>query len=314
MHGSPAAAGGPPATAARPGRAWESRAGAGPVLRGRRVDAPAGAATLHFLPGNGFCGGVYWPFLKRFLPERGLFLHDIEGHGDSDAPAHFSGVGAIARRIPEVIADQGLRDGRPLIGIGHSFGAAMTLKVAADNPGLFKAIVLLDPIVFPDFVWLGVRALAALGMHPMVKAAQRRRREWASRQEALDRLRGRGIYKGWTEEALECFVDYATREPRQNHSGPGEGGKRVLCCPPELEAEIYERPVYPWPSFKNVDVPVLFLHGAGSYDFFPLASRLARRRNPAVEVATVPGHHCFMLEDPVDAHAAVAAFLAKNGL
>jgi pimeloyl-ACP methyl ester carboxylesterase len=260
---------------------------------------------LHFLSGNGFCGGVYWPFLKRFLPERELFTHDIEGHGDSEAPAHFSGVGPIARRIPEVMRNQGLLDGRPLVGIGHSFGAAMTLKVAADNPGLFRALVLLDPIVFPDAVWLGVRLLAALGLHPMVKAAHRRRRAWASRDEVIERLRGRGIYKGWTEEALACFADHATRD---------EAGERVLCCPPELEAEIYERPVYPWPSFRNVKVPILFLHGAGSYDFFPPAARLARRANPAVEVTTAPGHHCFMLEDPAAAHAAVAGFLARNGL
>ena len=282
---------------------WQSGAGGGPTLRGRR--AGDSGATLHFLPGNGFCGGVYWPFLKLFRPARGLFLHDIEGHGDSDAPAHFSGIGAVARRIPEVMREQGLLDGRPVIGMGHSFGAAMTLKVAADNPGLFKALVLLDPIVFPSPVWLGVRAMAALGIHPMVKAAQRRRREWASRAEALERLRGRGIYQGWTEEALECFVDHATRD---------EGGKRVLSCPPELEAEIYERPVYPWPSFRNVKIPLLFLYGAASYPFFAPAARLARRANPAVVVATAPGQHCFMLEDPGAAQAAVEDFLTRNGV
>lgn len=280
---------------------WESQAGGGPVLRGRKA---AGAdATIHFLPGNGFCGGVYWPFLKRFLPEQGLFLHDIEGHGASDAPAHFSGIGAIARRIPLVLQEQGLRDGRALIGMGHSFGAALTLKVAADNPGLFKALVLLDPIVFPTPVWLSVRLMSFFGVHPMVKAAQRRRREWPSRQEALDRLRDRGIYKGWTEEALACFVDYATADV---------DGKRVLRCPPELEAEIYERPVYPWPSFRNVELPILFLYGAGSYPFFPPAARLARRANAGVQVGTVPGHHCFMLEDPAPAHDAVAQFLGAT--
>jgi len=287
---------------------WESSAGGGPTLRGRRADG--GNATLHFLPGNGFCGGVYWPFLKRFLPDRssapahargyGLFLHDIEGHGDSDAPAHFSGIGAVARRVPLVMQEQGLRDGRTLIGMGHSFGAAMTLKVAADNPGLFKALVLLDPIVFPGPVWLGARMLSALGLHPMTKGALRRRREWASRQEALERLRGRGIYEGWTEEALECFVEYATADA---------DGSRVLRCPPELEAEIYGRPVYPWPSFRKVQVPVLFLYGASSYPFFPAAERLARRHNPRVRGATSPGRHCFMLEDPATAHDVVADFL-----
>lgn len=284
---------------------WESRSAGQPTLRGRRADGPRG--TLHFLSGNGFCGGVYWPFLKRFRPGYGLFVHDIEGHGDSDAPAHFSGIGAVARRVPAVLQEQNARGplGGPLIGMGHSFGAALTLKVAADNPGLFQAIVLLDPIVFPGPVWLGARLMAALGLHPMVKGALRRRREWPSRQDVLDRLRGRGIYEGWTEEALECFVDYATRE---------QGGKRVLSCPPELEAEIYERPVYPWPSFGKVAVPILFLYGASSYPFFPAAERLARRRNPGVRGATSPGRHCFMLEDPAAAHGVVAGFLAQHGL
>lgn len=286
---------------------WESRGADGPTLRGRRVDGPR--AILHFLSGNGFCGGVYWPFLRRFLPDYGLFVHDIEGQGDSEAPARFSGIGAVARRVPRVLGEQGLRDGRPpvgpLIGMGHSFGAALTLKVAADNPGLFKALVLLDPIVFPGPVWLGARLMSALGLHPMIRGALRRRREWASRDEVLERLRGRGIYEGWTEEALQCFADYATRD---------EGGARVLCCPPELEAEIYGRPVYPWPSFRKVEVPVLFLYGASSYPFFPAAERLARRHNPRIEGATSPGRHCFMLENPAAAHDAVAGFLRELDL
>lgn len=277
---------------------WESAAPGAPTLRGRRLEGAG--ARIHFVPGNGFCGGVYWSFLKRFLPEHGLFLHDIEGHGDSEAPAHFSGIGKVARRIAAVAREQKL-DGAPLIGMGHSFGAALTLKVAADNPGLFKALVLLDPIVFPPAVWLGAKLMSVLGVHPMVKAALRRRREWANRTEAMDRLRGRGIYAGWPEEALADFVDNATHD---------QGGKRVLNCPPELEAEIYAKPVYPWPSFRKAKLPVLFLHGADSYPFFPAASRLARRLNPQVEVATSPGHHCFMLEDPAAATLAVKAFLA----
>lgn len=286
---------------------WESVAGGGPRLRGRRADGSG--PTLHFLSGNGFCGGVYWPFLKRFLPDCALFTHDIEGQGDSDAPPHFSGIGAVARRVPLVLQEQGLADGRAIIGMGHSFGAALTLKVAADNPGLFRAIVLLDPIVFPGPVWVGARIMSALGLHPMIKGALRRRREWAGRAEVLERLRGRGIYEGWTEEALECFADHATRDAGPPTEALGGRGKRVLSCPPELEAEIYGRPVYPWPSFRKVQVPVLFLYGASSYPFFPAAERLARRSNPRVRSATSPGRHCFMLEEPGAAHDAVAGFL-----
>ena len=277
---------------------WESSAGGGPVLRGQRI---AGAReTIHFVHGNGFCGGVYRSFLQKFLPDRGLFLHDLEGHGQSEAPTHFSGIGMAARRIAAVAAEQNADDGRGLIGMGHSFGAALTLKVAADNPGLFKALVLLDPIVFPPAVYFGARLMAWTGTHPMVKAALRRRRTWASRSECLDRLRGRGIYTGWPEVALVDFVDSATHD---------EGGKRVLNCPTELEAEIYAHPVYPWPSFRKAKLPILFLHGADSYRFFPPAAAMARRLNSMVETATSPGRHCFMLEDPAAAAQAVKGFL-----
>lgn len=284
-------------------RRWETAAGGGPVLRGRAVDAP-GQPTIHFLPGVGFCGGVYWPFLKRFAGSHGLFLHDYEGHGESDVPERFSGEAALARRVPQVIADQHLS--RPLIGMGHSFGAALTLKVAAQNPGLFKALVLLDPIVFPPWLWLAVRVSALLGTHPMARAARSRRPSWPSRQDALDHLRGRGIYKGWDEDALEAFVDNAT-------TALPDGG-RTLSCPPALEAQIYGKPVYPWDLLPKVEAPILFLHGAGSYPFFPEATRRARKLNPRVEVATVPGAHCFMQEHPGLAHTAVEGFLERHGL
>ncbi|MFP5304252.1 MAG: alpha/beta fold hydrolase, partial [Gammaproteobacteria bacterium] len=266
---------------------WQSTAGGGPLLRGRRTAVSTGAPTLHFLHGNGFCGGVYWPFLRRLLPDYGLFCHDLEGHGASDAPARYSGTAAIIARVPKVIADQQL-DRDALIGIGHSFGAAVTMAVAAHNPGLFKALVLLDPILIPTPGWLYIKLLSALGRNPMAEAARRRRDRWASRGDALARLRGRGIYCGWSEEGLQCFVEHATRDAGPLPTGKGRQaspsdqitGSRILCCPRELEAAIFENPVYPWRLLPRIDVPVLFLHGAGSYPFMASAARKAQRANP----------------------------------
>lgn len=275
---------------------WEFRADNGLLLRGRR--AAGNGPTLHFLSGNGFCGGVYWPFLRLLMPEFGLFVHDIEGQGGSEAPAKFSGTRKVLRRVQAVLDAQ--QDLGPLIGIGHSFGAALTLRLAAQNPGLFRAIVLLDPIVFPRSVWFGMRTISLVGRHPMARSALRRRAAWPSPEAALSHLRDRGIYQGWTEESLACFVEHAM-EPRD--------GAHVLSCPPHLEAQIYERPLYPWRDFRRVDCPVLFLHGANSYEFFAWAARLARRTNPRVQVSTAPGEHCFMLQDPASAQAAVREFL-----
>lgn len=280
-------------------RPWESNAGEGVTIRGRRTDG--GEPLIHFLHGNGFCGGVYWPMLRQFLPQYGLITHDIEGHGDSGKPEKFSGVRAVIKRIPEVMADQGL-PGQPLIGMGHSFGGALTLCVAANNPGLFKALVLLDPIVMPPLVFAGVRFASMIGRHPLADASRRRRERWGSRVEVADRLRGRGTYKGWTEEALSSFVEYATHDA---------DGQRVLSCPREIEAEIFERPVWPWTAFKQVRVPILFLRGEQSFPFFPRAATLAKRANPDIVIKTVPGGHCFMQENPDAAYKIVVEFLAS---
>lgn len=281
-------------------RPWESSAGIGPLLRGQRTDG--GGATIHFLPGNGFCGGVYGSFLKQFLPYN-LFAHDIEGHGQSEAPAKFSGLDALALRIPQIIADQCLSE-KPLIGMGHSFGATMTLRVAAENPGLFKALVLLDPISMPAPLWAVWRGMGVLGINPMARRARRRREVWPSRTEALERLRGRGVFAGWPEVALADFVDHAL--------GPKDG-QWGLRCPRELEAQIYENPVYPWRYFRQAQLPILFLYGAQSMGFMPMAARRAQRLNPGVSAAKIEGGHCFMLERPAETHAAVSAFLKGVG-
>ncbi len=284
-------------------QAWTSTAGAGPTLRGRRADGPG--ALLHFLHGNGFCGGVYWPFLRELRRDYGVFCHDFEAHGASDAPAHFSGPRALVSRIPQVMNDQGLGDHQNLIGIGHSYGAALTLRVAAAHPQRFRALVMLDPITMPTPIWLGVKLASALRRNTIAQSARRRRDRWASRSEVLERLRGRGIYAGWTEEALACFVDHATRDDTD--------GSRILCCPKSIEAEIFEQPVYPWQAYRRITVPTLYLYGRRSYPFIPWAARLAQGANPRIEVQVLDGGHCFMQETPEAAADAVRGFLQRHG-
>ena len=276
---------------------WTSTAGQGPTLRGRHHDTAG--PTIHFLSGNGFCGGVYWPMLKTLLPEYGLFTHDIEAQGDSDAPENFSGVRPLLRRIPQVMADQRVT-GNPLIGMGHSFGGALTLRVAAENPGLFKALVLLDPIVLPTPAFIGLKFMSLIGRHPLSGPTRRRHDTWPSRQAVVDSLRGRGAFKNWTDEALQCFATFAIREV---------GGGFKLACPKEIEAQIFESPVYPWAAFRKIKVPILFLRGTTSYEFFPWAEKMAKRANPSITFKQLPGWHCFMQEDPGKASAVVREFL-----
>ncbi|QHS10198.1 alpha/beta fold hydrolase [Sinimarinibacterium sp. NLF-5-8] len=283
---------------------WHSQAGGGVTLRGRRI-ARADVPLIHFIHGNGFSGGTYWPLLHSFADRYALFCHDLEGHGQSDAPAHYSGTPAIIRRIAHVMDEQcGAR--APIIGIGHSFGAAVTLGVAAAQPQRFSALVLLDPILLPRAHWLAVKAASAFSRNPMAQGARRRRSQWDSRDQVLEKLRGRGIYRGWQDDALACFVDYATRDT--------DDGRRQLCCPTEIEASIFEQPIYPWPMIRRLRTPTLLIHGQGSYAFFKPALKAIRRLNPGIQIEAVNGGHCFMQEDPEPTARLINGFLARHNL
>ncbi len=282
--------------------AWQSSAGTGPVLRGRRTALRQ--PMLHFLHGNGFCGGVYWPLLGRLLPDYGLFCHDLEGHGASDAPQRYSGTGQVIRRVPAVIADQGLLQPQ-LVGMGHSFGAAVTLAVAAQHPQLFKVLVLLDPILLPPATWTMSWLSSALGRNPMAVATRRRRDRWASRDECYKRLHDRGIYRGWREDGFDCFIEHATRD---------DGSERILCCPREQEASIFENPVYPWLFLHRIQCPVLLIHGRDSYGFMRKSVAMTQARIPQLEAHEVPGGHCFMQEAPEAVEPLIRQFLARHEL
>ena len=285
----------PPSAA---GHSWTRRWPDGTVLRGQRTP---GEPLIHFLSGNGFCGGVYQPFLDRLRTQYGVWTHDLPGQGLSDAPKAFPGARDWLEQITAALDE--LPAGRKLIGIGHSFGGVLTVLAAAQRPERFSALVLLDPVMFPPLTYWGIRLATWTGSHPFARAARRRRRSWSTRKELLAYLEGRGIYAGWAPEALEAFADAACHET--------EGGTLELRCPPELEAQIYEQPAPAyWQAVAALAMPTLMLCGASSYPFMGAAMRRAQRRNPQLVAERLPGGHCFMQEFPADSAARVTSFLS----
>src|SRR3546814_14543940 len=96
----------------------------------------------------------------------------------------------------------------------------------------------------------------------------RRRDRWRAREEAWKGLHDRGMYRGWGDDAFDCFIEHATRD---------EDGERALTCPKWLEAEIFDHPVYPWHALRQLQCPVLFVYGTQTYSFIAPAARRARK-------------------------------------
>jgi lipase len=108
---------------------------------------PPQILAVHGLTGH----GRRWQTLAtRHLPEFAILAPDLIGHGRSSWAAPWSidaNVGALAGLL-DAEADG------PVAVVGHSFGGAIALNLAAARPDLVAALVLLDPAVGLDGGWM----------------------------------------------------------------------------------------------------------------------------------------------------------------
>ncbi|MFO3723415.1 alpha/beta fold hydrolase [Pseudomonas sp. HLMP] len=283
---------------------WSHDCAEGFTLRGWRSPA-SGRPLLHFLHGNGFCSLAYQPLLMRLGEHFDLWLSDVQGHGDSDHGGAFRGWNRSAALAVEAFeSGRGEYGEVPRMALGHSFGGVLTGLILASEPQLFSRAVLLDPVLFSRRM-IGVMGAAALvGLHrrhALARKAATRRSHWPDREAALASLQGRGIFKGWSDAALQAYVEHAIGDC-------GEGV--VLKCRPSREVEIFSSfPARMWPSLAQIRTPTHILHGEQSYPFVAHSVRRLAAINPQVSAQQVPGGHCFMQEDPMAAAEQVLAFL-----
>ncbi|MCY1536540.1 Alpha/beta hydrolase family protein [compost metagenome] len=282
---------------------WSHPCSAGFTQRGWH-STPSGKPLLHFLHGNGYCGRVYEPLLEGLAEDFDLWLCDAQGHGDSDHGGRFHGWNRSAELALEAFAvGRKVFADVPAFAVGHSFGGVLTSLMLAQQPQLFQRAVLLDPVLFTPAM-IGVMALSdVVGLsqrNTLASKARKRRRQWPDRAAAHAALHGRGMFRGWTEEAFAAYIAHALKDS-------DEGVE--LKCRPSREAEIFSSfPKRLWPSLAKVVTPTQVLYGQRSYPF--VAKSVARwcAENPHVHAQVVAGGHCFMQEQPLETAERVRAF------
>ncbi|NIE78529.1 alpha/beta hydrolase [Pantoea sp. Ap-967] len=284
---------------------WSFDTREGFTLRGWRTPA-SGKPLLHFLHGNGFCCLAYQPMLLGLGEHFDLWLCDVQGHGDSDHGGEFRGWNRTAE-----LAVEAFEAGRheygdvPRYALGHSFGGVLTGLILARHPGLFQRAVLLDPVLFSRRM-LGVMGAAALvGLHRkhgLARKAASRRSHWPDREAALTSLQGRGIFKGWSDAALQAYIEHALGDC-------GEGV--VLKCRPSREVDIFSSfPSRMWAQLASIAVPTRVLYGSRTYPFVPRSVVRLVALNAHVSARQMAGGHCFMQEDAAPSIAEVHAYLS----
>lgn len=102
--------------------------------------------ALHGLTGH----GQRWQHLAGYVPEITVAAPDLLGHGRSSWAAPWT-IDANVSALAALLDDQA---DSPVLVVGHSFGGALAMHLAAARPDQVAALVLLDPAVGLDGLWM----------------------------------------------------------------------------------------------------------------------------------------------------------------
>jgi pimeloyl-ACP methyl ester carboxylesterase len=181
-----------------------------------------GPIQLTFVHGAGMAVPAYRAAFAALSSRARVHALNARGHGGSGVPPGMSYESARADMRKYVRE----RLSPPVILAGHSFGALLSMALAAESPEIVSGLLLLDPLVpwRRNETWLP----AGQGSDQALIASTRARRdEWPSRAEAEAWLRSRGSYRAWSDPAFRAFCETALVDQ-------SDGSVR-LACPPRME-------------------------------------------------------------------------------
>jgi len=197
----------------------------------------AGAPVLMFGHACGFAAGSYLPLLRALTRDAEVYAFDARGHGGSEVTMPF-GDGCspadYARDLARLADAVASRAGMPIHYVGHSLNAAAMLHLGACFPELLRAapwrgLLLFEPPIFPS-PDRPEHAECAEKDRRLVARTRQRRERFASPDELVGLLTGRGLFASLSPDYLKAHAQATLR--------PVDGGY-TLACPPAVEAATF---------------------------------------------------------------------------
>lgn len=253
---------------------------------------PGPLALLHHA--TGFCAGMWAEVAEGLRPHYRVFAMDARGHGDSSKPEgpEFFGWEHFGRDAGEVAATLAREHGggRVALALGHSFGGTALMVAAAQRPGLFERLVLIEPIVRPASAPDAPANSRARGGE-LAEAARKRRQVWPDRSVARERWSEKPMFERWRLRALDLYLAEGLRDRPD--------GQVELKCPSEIEAAIFDQGANSesWNLAPRVSAPTLILWAVRGNFSRPHFENLAARM-PDARVVDVESGHLVPMECP----------------
>lgn len=273
---------------------------------GRWLDWGGYGPELHFAHANGFPPGTYRKLVSILLDEYHVLSMSARPLWKPEPLVAIDDWTELADDMRRGLEEQGLY-GVPAV--GHSLGAVCSLLASAEDPGLFSAIVAIDPLVLTGAkakVWAGAKKIGQANKLGLVRGALRRRENWPDRDTARRAYSLKGAFRAWDPEVFDDYVEAGFNEE--------DDGSLNLRYPREWEARIFEvSPHDLWPKLRQVKIPVLFIQGDESDTFVNAARRRVVREMQKARVAVVPATtHFVPMEKPIEVARLIRAFLNES--
>jgi len=274
------------------------------------IDWGGKGALTHFAHATGLCAHAYTPLVNLLTQALRIVGIDDRGHGNTTAPANTRTL-----KNWEIFVDDldfflsSFQE--PVIAIGHSRGAVVSMLLALRRPELVRALVLIDPTILPlPVMWL-VYLAKQTGLNryiPIVARAAKRNGLWPDQKTLLETYQTKGMFKTWQKGFLEAYIEDGTQET--------DDGRVRLSCEPAWESKCFS--VYPhdlWRYIPAIEQPTLVLYGEHSDTFLKSAAKRFQSKVPHAQVRCFKNtSHFVPMEKPRETARAIHSFVAANSI
>jgi len=237
---------------------------------------------LHFLHANGYPPDCYKPLFDHLKTEYHLFGMLLRPIWGNSKPQEIRDWKPFSDDLLQFLASYN----KPVIGVGHSIGAVVTLRAALRDQSKFRALILIDPVLIVPVFIIMQKITRALGLgdrtRDLIAGALKRRRHFDNLETVFKGYRTRNVFRYMTDDGLRAYVEGITK--------PSANGGFDLVYAPEWEVQIYRtgmRDFDIWRNLPKLEVPTLFIRGKETNTFFENAGRLVMKKSSSSRVGTL---------------------------
>ncbi|KTD19301.1 hydrolases or acyltransferases (alpha/beta hydrolase superfamily) [Legionella lansingensis] len=253
---------------------------------------------IHFAHGNGFPALCYSQLLKQLSMKYDYCYIDRIGHNPL-----FPVTENWHLLVEEVLASIKAQANQPVIAVGHSFGGVLSLIASIEQPSLFKAVVMIDSPLLGRFKSSMVRLAKATGIIDRVTPAFRtrsRRDHWQNKEQLVDYLKKRDLFKTFSPECLQDYIDYGLKKTDDGY---------VLRFDRHIEYLIFRTIPHTLHEYEGRStVPAALIYGDKSTVVDRLDVRYMKKHYNILSVR-MNGTHMLPLESPVQVASQIFAML-----